>query len=198
MALRRLDRRQRRAHARTRRRCVSRGRPLSATPRWPHAATRSPPLCTAAAWRAATCVAWLGLNSPEMLATLFACARLGAIFMPLNWRLAPRRASGDAARLPAGAAVRRRGLRCGQRRTGRRPGRQRAASRSARVPAGWTGWDAFIAARAADADRALRRSTPTRRCCCAGPRARPAGPRACCSATTRSPPTPMRASTCTR
>ena len=36
-------------------------------------------------WR----VAWLGLNSPDMLAALFACARIGAIFMPLNWRLAP-------------------------------------------------------------------------------------------------------------
>ncbi|PIX74694.1 MAG: feruloyl-CoA synthetase [Rhodocyclales bacterium CG_4_10_14_3_um_filter_68_10] len=35
------------------------------------------------------CVAWLGTNSPSMLALLFACARLGAIFMPLNWRLAP-------------------------------------------------------------------------------------------------------------
>ena len=34
------------------------------------------------------CVAWLGYNSPETLATLFACARLGALFMPLNWRLA--------------------------------------------------------------------------------------------------------------
>ena len=34
-------------------------------------------------------VGWLGSNSPAMLATLFACARLGAIFMPLNWRLAP-------------------------------------------------------------------------------------------------------------
>jgi len=33
-------------------------------------------------------VAWLGLNSPAMLATLFACARTRAIFMPLNWRLA--------------------------------------------------------------------------------------------------------------
>ena len=33
-------------------------------------------------------VAWLGLNSPSMLAMLFACARIGAIFMPLNWRLA--------------------------------------------------------------------------------------------------------------
>lgn len=34
------------------------------------------------------CVAYLGCNSPEMLALLFACARLGALFMPLNWRLA--------------------------------------------------------------------------------------------------------------
>jgi fatty-acyl-CoA synthase len=34
------------------------------------------------------CVAYLGVNSPEMLALLFACARLGAMFMPLNWRLA--------------------------------------------------------------------------------------------------------------
>lgn len=34
------------------------------------------------------CVAYLGVNSPEMLAIMFACARLGALFMPLNWRLA--------------------------------------------------------------------------------------------------------------
>ena len=33
------------------------------------------------------CVAYLGYNRPEMLALLFACARLGALFMPLNWRL---------------------------------------------------------------------------------------------------------------
>jgi fatty-acyl-CoA synthase len=33
-------------------------------------------------------VAYLGLNRPEELALLFACARLGALFMPLNWRLA--------------------------------------------------------------------------------------------------------------
>ncbi len=36
-----------------------------------------------------SCVAWLGLASPDLIATLFACARLGAMFMPLNWRLAP-------------------------------------------------------------------------------------------------------------
>jgi len=34
-------------------------------------------------------VAWLGLNSPDLLVLLFACARLGALFVPLNWRLAP-------------------------------------------------------------------------------------------------------------
>jgi fatty-acyl-CoA synthase len=34
-------------------------------------------------------VAWLAFNSGTMLATLFACARLGAMFVPINWRLAP-------------------------------------------------------------------------------------------------------------
>jgi fatty-acyl-CoA synthase len=33
-------------------------------------------------------VAYLGYNHPEMLAALFACARLGALFVPLNFRLA--------------------------------------------------------------------------------------------------------------
>jgi fatty-acyl-CoA synthase len=32
-------------------------------------------------------VAWLGYNNPQMLVLLFALARLGAIFVPLNWRL---------------------------------------------------------------------------------------------------------------
>ena len=34
-------------------------------------------------------VAWLGLNHPAVLVLLFACARLGAMLVPLNWRLAP-------------------------------------------------------------------------------------------------------------
>jgi fatty-acyl-CoA synthase len=39
-------------------------------------------------------VAYLGLNSPEFLLLLFACARIGAILAPLNWRLAaPEHAS---------------------------------------------------------------------------------------------------------
>ena len=33
-------------------------------------------------------VAWLGHNSWDMLATLVACERLGAVLLPLNWRLA--------------------------------------------------------------------------------------------------------------
>jgi fatty-acyl-CoA synthase len=33
-------------------------------------------------------VAHLGANTPEMLYLFFACARLGAMFVPLNWRLA--------------------------------------------------------------------------------------------------------------
>jgi len=34
-------------------------------------------------------VAHLGLNHPDILVLLFACARLGAMLVPLNWRLAP-------------------------------------------------------------------------------------------------------------
>lgn len=34
-------------------------------------------------------IAFLGYNSPDMLALMFACARLGAMLVPLNWRLAP-------------------------------------------------------------------------------------------------------------
>ncbi len=33
-------------------------------------------------------VAYLGYNSPELLDLVFACARLGAMLVPLNWRLA--------------------------------------------------------------------------------------------------------------
>jgi fatty-acyl-CoA synthase len=33
-------------------------------------------------------VAWLGHNSWELLATLVACEKLGAVLLPLNWRLA--------------------------------------------------------------------------------------------------------------
>jgi fatty-acyl-CoA synthase len=38
---------------------------------------------------AGSVVAYLGLNSPELLTLLFACARLNAMLLPLNWRLTP-------------------------------------------------------------------------------------------------------------
>ena len=34
-------------------------------------------------------VAYLGFNHPVVLELLYACARLGAVFVPINWRLAP-------------------------------------------------------------------------------------------------------------
>jgi fatty-acyl-CoA synthase len=48
---------------------------------------------TAALLRSGVCpgdrVAWLGLNDPRMLVLLFALARIGAMLLPLNYRLAP-------------------------------------------------------------------------------------------------------------
>ena len=85
-------------------------------------------------------VAYLGRNHPEMLALLFACARCGAIVVPLNWRHAtpeharvladctPRAILVDAAfteRAPALRDV--------------RPGV--VWTTLGDVPAGWTGWD---------------------------------------------------------
>lgn len=40
-------------------------------------------------WGVGHCIGWLGHNSPALLAGLLACAKLGAVFVPLNWRLAP-------------------------------------------------------------------------------------------------------------
>jgi fatty-acyl-CoA synthase len=89
-------------------------------------------------------VAWLGLNSPDMLAALFACARLGAIFMPLNWRLAaPEHCAMLQACMPVLLIV---------------DGDFIAATAASRVaphatacvalapdaPAGWTAWNRFI------------------------------------------------------
>jgi len=38
--------------------------------------------------RAGDRVGWIGLNHPGMLACLLACERIGAVLVPLNWRLA--------------------------------------------------------------------------------------------------------------
>ena len=39
--------------------------------------------------KAGDAIAYLGMNHPAALVLLFACARLGAMFAPMNWRLAP-------------------------------------------------------------------------------------------------------------
>jgi fatty-acyl-CoA synthase len=38
--------------------------------------------------RAGDRIGWIGLNHPGVLACLFACERIGAVLVPLNWRLA--------------------------------------------------------------------------------------------------------------
>ena len=39
-------------------------------------------------------IAWLGMNAPEVFVLLFAAARLGAVLVPLNWRLADAEVAG--------------------------------------------------------------------------------------------------------
>jgi fatty-acyl-CoA synthase len=91
------------------------------------------------------CVSWLGLNSADMLATLFACARLGAMFMPLNWRLAPPEHRAMLRECPPallfvdgsfGAASAAHRI---------APDDTRCVARGV-VPRGWAGWDAFVEA----------------------------------------------------
>ena len=55
-------------------------------------------------------VAHLGVNAPEMIELLFACARLGAIFVPLNGRLTVEEHLWQLRDCGAGAPVRRAGL----------------------------------------------------------------------------------------
>ncbi len=50
-------------------------------------------------------VAWLGLNHPAMLVLLFALARLGAMLLPLNYRLAPAELSAILTHAGAGLLV---------------------------------------------------------------------------------------------
>ncbi len=89
------------------------------------------------------CVAWLGHNSPEMLALLFAAARLGAMFMPLNWRLAAPEHRQMLADCPPGVLFVEPAF-VGQ------TDAYRAALEGTRLvamgdaPSGWTSWNAFL------------------------------------------------------
>ena len=89
------------------------------------------------------CVAWLGLNNPAMLAMLFACARRGALFMPLNWRLAPPEHRAMLLDCPPL-------LLCVDKHFAAASAAQSIAPPGTRcvalgtLPAGWTAWDEFI------------------------------------------------------
>ena len=89
--------------------------------------------------------AWLGTNSAAMVATLVAATRLGAVFLPLNWRLAPPEhraqlaavaprvlvADGEFADASASQQVAPAGTLC--------------IAREAAPPVGWIGWEDFTA-----------------------------------------------------
>jgi len=124
-----------------------------------------------------SCVALLDLNGPATIALLFACARLGALFMPLNWRLAlPEQQQmladcppdllfvGDAF-LPQGAQ-----LAAGQ------PGAT-AVALAGTPPPGWLGYGDLLA-RAVGVppiDPALDAATPLLICYTSGSTATPKG-----------------------
>jgi fatty-acyl-CoA synthase len=129
----------------------------------------------AAGVRRGGCAAYLGCNSPEMLALFFACARLGALFMPLNWRLAapehrqmlddcpPGVLVVEAPFLEQTDACRRKAdpMRCVALGSGR---------------AGWQDWDDFLAAGSAvPEDPAVGPDTPLLICYTSGSTGKPKG-----------------------
>ena len=95
------------------------------------------------------CVAWLGLASVDLLATLFACARLGAIFMPLNWRLAPPEHRAMLRQCPPALLVAEPPFAeaCLQARVA--PNGTRCVALDDRPPAGWAAWRGLLAGHAA-------------------------------------------------
>ena len=89
-------------------------------------------------------VAWLGLNSPAMLATLFACARTGAIFMPLNWRLAPPEHSAMLKACPPAVLIADEVFAGPSAAQQVAPASTTCVALGRTVPSHWTGWNAFI------------------------------------------------------
>ena len=97
-------------------------------------------------------VAWLGTNSAAMVATLAAATRLGAVFMPLNWRLAPpeHRAQLAAVAPRVQVADAEFADACASQQVA--PAGTLCVARGAAPPAGWIGWigwDDFAARRTA-------------------------------------------------
>lgn len=149
---------------------------------WPYAALADETQRLAAALAASgvkrgQCVALLDLNGPATIALLFACARLGALFMPLNWRLAvPEQQQMLADCPPALLFVGESFLAQGMKLAAGQPGATPVALAGS-APAGWLGYGEFLA-RAAGAvpiDPAVGADTPLLICYTSGSTATPKG-----------------------
>ncbi len=99
----------------------------------------------AAGVRRGDAVSFLGFNSPEMLALLFACARLGALYMPLNWRLAAPEHKQMLADCPPKVLIVEREFLAPTAALGEELGGMCKVAIGGEA-AGWQDWDSFLAA----------------------------------------------------
>ena len=124
------------------------------------------------------CVAWLGLNGASQLATLFACARLGAMLMPLNWRLAPPEHRAMLADCPPTLLIADRHFAAQSAEAAIAPPGTRRIAIADAAPPGWRSWDAWLAegaGRGVPASAGVDAGTPLLLCWTSGSTGRPKG-----------------------
>ncbi len=121
-------------------------------------------------------VAFLGLNSPEMLALLFSCAKLGAHFVPLNWRLATPEHKQMLEDCPPKLLIVEPGFIVQSSGIGDALVGVTLIAAGASKP-GWLAWDAFLArgASAPTPDRSVGADTPLLICYTSGSTGKPKG-----------------------